>query len=184
MKLKTVGLSVLAVMICVTAHAMSGLVSTPETVDQLKKDLREGHVRIGKTRLHEVVNTYGKAPTITDDERKVLFEYDDLRVEFIKRRLWRSWGYDSFRNPIYTTDVDDLRFDLESEELVGDNITAAIIRKDYGEPTEMVQSDLDGEKTIYYYGDIKLVFENNFVIRSWRAQNLSERESSGVLQGK
>ncbi len=184
MKFKTISLGILIVMLCVTAHAMSGMVSTPETVAQLKKDLREGHVRIGKTRLHEVVNTYGKAATITDDERRILFEYDDLRLEFIKRRLWKSWGYDSFRKPVYTNDVDDLRFDLESEELVGGNITAANIRKDYGEPTEMIQSDVDGEKTIYYYGDIRLVFENNFVVRSWRAQNLSEQETSGVLQGK
>ena len=140
------------------------MLATQETITQLRKDLREGHVRIGKTRLHEVIDAYGKAVSITDDDRRIVYDYDDLRVEFVKRRLWRSWNYDSFRKPVYTDDVDDLRFDLESEELVGDNISASKIVKDYGEPTEIMQSDVDREKTIYYYGDIKLTFENVFVL--------------------
>lgn len=184
MKFKSLVVFLCLMSMVVSVQAMSDMLATPDTIGQLKRDLRDGHVRIGKTRLHEVVNNYGKSISITDDDRRIVFEYDELRLEFVKRRLWRSWGYDSFRKPVYTDDVDDLRFDLESEELVGDNITSAKIIKDYGDPTEMVESDVDGEKTIYYYGDIKLVFENYFVVRSWRAQNLSDQETSGVLQGK
>ncbi|MBZ0167510.1 MAG: hypothetical protein K8I00_11945 [Candidatus Omnitrophica bacterium] len=166
-----------------SAHAMEGMLATPETISQLKKDLREGHIRIGKTRLRDVLSTYGKAVSITDDDRRIIFDYDDIRVEFIKRRLWRNWSYDGFRKPVYTDDVDDLRFDLESQELVGNNITSDMVLKDYGEPTDSNISDVDGEKTFFYYGDIKLVFENVFVLRSWRAQNIADDANSGVLTG-
>ncbi len=168
---------------CSVSHAMEGMLATPETITQLKKDLREGHIRIGQTRLRDVLHTYGKAVSITDDDRRIIFDYDDIRVEFIKRRLWRDWSYDGFRKPVYTDDVDDLRFDLESEELVGNNITADMILKDYGEPTDSKISDVDGQNTVYFYGDIKLIFENVFVLRSWRAQNIAEDASSGVLTG-
>lgn len=170
-------------LVCSVSFAMEGMLATPETISQLKKDLREGHIRIGKTRLSDVLQAYGKAVSITDDDRRIIFEYDDIRVEFIKRRIWRDWSYDGFRKPVYTDDVDDLRFDLESEELVGNNITADMILKDYGEPTDSDLSDIDGEHTVYYYGDIKLVFENVFVLRSWRAQNIAEDSNSGVLTG-
>lgn len=166
-----------------TVHAMEGMLATPETISQLKKDLREGHIRIGQTRLGDVIQTYGKAVSITDEDRRIVFDYDDIRVEFIKRRMWKDWSYDGFRKPVYTDDVDDLRFDLESEELVGNNITADMILKDYGEPTESKISDVDGENTVYYYGDIKMVFENVFVLRSWRAQNIAEDSTTGVLTG-
>ncbi|MBP9853641.1 MAG: hypothetical protein KBD53_02100 [Candidatus Omnitrophica bacterium] len=157
-----------------STQAIEGLLATPETILQLRKDLRDNHIRVGYTRLHEIIENYGKALSITDDDRRVVFEYDDIRTEFVKNRLWRSWTYDGFRKPVYTQDVDKLRFDLESEELVGDNITIAKIVKDYGEPTESAVSEEDGQETVYYYGDIKLVFENVFVLRSWKAQNLAD----------
>lgn len=184
MKLKYVLMfGCLAGLVCGPVLAMEGMLATTETITQLKKDLREGHIRIGQTRLREVIDTYGKAVSITDDDRRIVFEYDDIRVEFVKRRMWRDWAYDGFRKPVYTDDVDDLRFDLESEELVGNNITADMILKDYGEPTESDISDVDGEKSFYYYGDIKMVFENVFVLRSWRAQNIADDATNGVLTG-
>lgn len=184
MKLKILILFILSmVLINTSSSAMEGVLATPETITQLKKDLREGHIRIGFTRLHEVIDTYGKAVSVTDDDRRIIFEYDDLRIEFVKKRLWRTWMYDSFRKPVYTDDVDDLRFDLESEELVGENITATKIVKDYGEPTESMVSEEDGHNTVYYYGDIKLIFENVFVLRSWKAQNLAEEGAPGVIKG-
>lgn len=81
-----------------TVHAMEGMLATPETISQLKKDLREGHIRIGQTRLGDVIQTYGKAVSITDEDRRIVFDYDDIRVEFIKRRMWKDWSYDGFRN--------------------------------------------------------------------------------------
>ncbi|MGE0267646.1 MAG: hypothetical protein AB7S78_04225 [Candidatus Omnitrophota bacterium] len=184
MKLKIFTFFILfLVLMNTSSSAIEGMLATPETIVQLKKDLREGLIRIGATRLSEVIGTYGKSVSITDDDRRVIFEYDDLRIEFVKKRVWRTWMYDSFRKPVYTKDVDDLRFDLESEELVGENITATKIVKDYGEPTESMVSEEDGQKTIYFYGDIKLVFENVFVLRSWKAQNLSEEGTSGVIKG-
>lgn len=185
MKLKILTIFVLSFVLLMNtpAQAADGILATPETIKQLKQDLQAGHIRIGFTRLHEIIAIYGKAVSITDDDRRVVFEYDGLRIEFVKKRLWRTWMYDSFRKPVYTDDVDDLRFDLESEELVGDNITATKMVKDYGEPTESVVSEEDGENTVYYYGDIKLVFENVFVLRSWKAQNLAEEGTSGVIKG-
>ena len=46
----------LIVSLTYSAQAIAGMLATQETITQLRKDLREGHVRIGKTRLHEVID--------------------------------------------------------------------------------------------------------------------------------
>ena len=156
------------------ALATKGVVATEEDLTRLKNDLRDGRIDVNKTRLKMIEENYGEPPTITQTEKKVTYDYGDLKLEFEKVKLWKSWEYDSFKQPVYTDDVDDLRFDLESEELVGKNVTLDKIIKDYGEPTESRGSEEDGALAIYYYGDIKMTFENRILMSSWKAQNLGK----------
>jgi hypothetical protein len=160
------------------AFALKGVLISAADKLKLKKDLLEGKISIGKTRLTNIQNEYGEAPNINDDDKSVTYDYGDLRLTFERERFWKSWEKDSFRRPVYTDDVDDLRFDLESGELVGDNITFQMIRRSYGEPTESFESDGDGGNSVYYYGDIKMVFENVISVKSWRGANLGEGDSS------
>ena len=155
-------------------HALKGVIATPEDVTRLKNDALEGKVQIGKTRLQDIQKDYGEAPNILDDDKRVTYDYDQLRLIFERRRVWKSWQYDSFKKPVYTKSVDDLRFDLESKELVGENITYSMVLRKYGEPTESHETDEDGSLSVYYYGDIKMIFENVVSIRSWRGTNLGQ----------
>ncbi len=158
----------------VVSWALKGVLATNEDIVRLKNDLKEGRIQSGKTRLSEIRRKYGEAANITESESKIVYDYGDLKLEFSKKRYWKSWKYDSFKSPVYTDDVDDLRYDLESKELVGDNITFSYVRKEYGEPTESYETDEDGGISVYYYGDIKMVFENVFVLTKWKGKNLGD----------
>lgn len=154
------------------AHALKGVIATPEDVTRLKSDVLEGKIQIGKTRLQDIQKDYGDAPNILDDDKRITYDYEDLRLIFERKRVWKDWEYDTFKKTVYTKSVDDLRFDLESKELIGENITYTMIQRKYGEPTESYETDDDGNLSVYYYGDIKMVFENIVSIRSWRGANL------------
>ncbi len=174
-----VGLSGLTV--CTSSEALKGVLATNEDIIQLKKDLRNKYIQIGKTRLKKIRDTYGEAVDITDSNKKIVYNYKDLKITFIKKRYWKEWEYDGFHDRAYTDDIDDLRSDLESEELVGDNITFTRIRNDYGEPTESEETDEDGNTSVYYYGNIKMVFENYIVLQSWKGKNMSPSKDNGGL---
>ncbi|VAX37389.1 hypothetical protein MNBD_UNCLBAC01-914 [hydrothermal vent metagenome] len=162
-------------LLCSSSYAIKGIMATEKDIDRLKDDLRFGFLKVGQTRLQEFRDNYGEASSIADAEKKVIYHYGDLKIEFEKKRLWRDWEYDSFYNQAYSDDIDDLRADLESEELVGENITFRRIRKDYDEPTESEETTEDGDYSIYYYGNIKMIFENVIILKSWRGKNLDKK---------
>lgn len=170
------------VMLCLftsLAFALQGKTATDEDIANLKRDILSGKIAVGKMRLKDFRRVYGEAKNINITDRRIVYDFGDLRVEFDKQRLWKKWEYDSFKQQAYTDKVNDLRYDLESKKLVGENITASKIIKDYGEPTESMETSEDGEITIYYYGDIKLTFENNFILDNFKGKNL---ESASAAQ--
>ena len=170
---------------CITTGAIAQeMIATQADITRLKNDLRQNIIQIGKTRLLSIRENYGDAPTITGDTRKIVYDYGDLRIEFSKDRYLKDWEYDTFKDPAYTDDIDKLRKDLESEEIVGDFITLKQIVKDYDEPTDFIESDRDGELSIYYYGDIKLTFENNFTVQKWRGKNLDQAADQNMIGSK
>lgn len=173
----------LAFLFCMSgiSLALQGKTASDDDIANLKQDILNGKVSVGKTRLKDFRRQYGESKNITISDRRVVYDFGDLKIEFDKQRLWRKWEYDSFKKAAYTDDIDDLRYDLESKKLVGDNITALKIIKDYGDPTEAMESSEDGEWTTYYYGNIKLVFENIFILDNFKGKNLesaSEMKSS------
>ena len=145
---------------------------------QLKEDLKAGKIKIGMTRLKDIRTSYGEPINITNTDKKIVYDYGDLKIEFEKRKYWRSWTYDSFQQAAYTAKIDDLRYDLERRELTGDNITLEKIIKNYDQPTESSETADDGGTSTYYYGDIKMDFENVFVVKSWIGQKLDDVGSS------
>lgn len=158
----------------VQVHAVKGVLVTDEEVQMLKEDLVAGKLRIGTTRLKDVRKVYGEAKTINNTDDRIIYDYGLTKLVWEKKKVWKNWEYDSFKDPVYSDSVDDLRFDLESGELIGKNITYNRILRSYDVPTESMETDEDGEMSIYYYGNIKLIFENQFVLDSWRGHNLSE----------
>ena len=168
---------VLSIMSAPQVFAIKGVIATPEDINNLKKALRERKVLVGQTRLKDFRNLYGEAPEINSNEKSITYNYGDLKIEFEVKRLWKDWGYDSFMSPAYTKKINDLRYNLESKKLVGENITFTKIRKDYDEPTESHETSEDGGVSIYYFGDIKLTFENVIVVKSWKGEKLNAEEA-------
>ena len=156
-----------------TSQALQGVLATSADVARLKVDVLEGKIKVGITRLKEISRNYGEAATITDGDRRLIYEYTNMKIIFDKHKYLRDWGYDSFKRAVYNDDIDNLRTNLEKEEIVGDYITILSIMKEYGAPTEYIETDRDGETSIYYYGNIKLTFENFIVVNQWRGKNLT-----------
>ena len=154
------------------ACATEGIFATPEQIINLKNDLRDGRIAIGKTRLKEIQREYGEAPTIQDTERKIVYDYGDLKIEIVKDQFFRRWETDSSRKAAYSKDINDLRRDLQGENILGDMVSSSKIISDYDDPTESYVSNKDGAWSIYYYGDLKLIFENVFTVKSWKGSNL------------
>ncbi len=174
-KMKGIKLFVLVgLLLSVTASAwaLKGITATADQVEELKADLRDGKIKVGATRLKDFQSNYGEAASITDTDKKISYDYGGVKIDLEKKKYLKEWSYDSFKQAVYTKAIDNLRYDLERKELVGDNITFDKIRKDYGEPTESLDSFEDGSLATFYYGDIKLVFENVFSVRSWSGQKL------------
>ena len=172
---------ILSLIVALMAHptfASKGRMTTPEDLKLLKQDVVVGKIKVGRSRMKILRDAYGDPEKITENERQVTFDYGDLKIVFDKTQILKKWQYDSFKTPVYTDEVNDLRYDLESGELVGKNITYTRIRKTYKEPTESMETTDDGAMSIYYYGDIKLVFENVYTVRSWQGQKLGVTTTS------
>lgn len=150
------------------AHATKGIAATEEDIVRLKKDLQEGIVKIDQSRLNQIRENYGDPSSVADSAKSVTYNYGDLRLVFDKQKVWKDWGYDSFKMPVYTDSADNLRFDLESKELVGKNVTYAQVENSYGIPTESVETTDDGGKSVYYYGNIRMEFETVIALSSWK----------------
>lgn len=172
--IKLIILMSLLLLISFPLWALKGVIATPETIAQLKEDLLDGKIQIGKTRLTDVRNTYGDAPSISDTATTSGYDYGDLKLDFEKEKYLKKWEYDSFKPAAYTDDINSLRSDLESDKIVGENITFKSILQDYGQPTESMEKPDDGDLSVYYWGNIKLTFENYIVLKTWRARNFAK----------
>lgn len=156
------------------SFALKGVLSTPEDMARLRRDLKAGNLHAGITRLSEVIDQYGEPLSKTDTDKKVTLEYGDFKIEFTKNHFWREWGFDSFKKPAYTDKIKLLRQRLEGQKIVGENIPVEKFYKDYDEPTEIFLTPDDGEISVYYYGDMRLTFENVFTLKSWEAKRLDD----------
>ena len=160
-----------------------GKVAGKEDIALLKKDILNGRIKIGKTRLKTIKDIYGDADNISETEAKITYDYGDLRLEFDKNRYMRNWGYDYSRKTQYSDEIEDLRFDLQDGQIVGDYVSYDEIVGDYEAPTEAMEKDGYGELSYYYYCEIRLTFENVYTVRSWRGQKLKQAgEMSGELR--
>ncbi|MFT5387610.1 MAG: hypothetical protein ACI9E5_000741 [Candidatus Omnitrophota bacterium] len=166
------------------SQGQTATLATEEDVIRLKNDLQRGLLQVSKTRLKNFTRNYGDAPTITEDSTRVIYDYEDLKIEFKKESYWKDWSIDGFKSKVYTDDVDGLREDLDSEELVGSNITYASVVREYGEPTESDEKVRDGEISKYYYGDIRMEFENVYTLMKWKGKNLAQEKEQGILGTK
>lgn len=165
------------------SQAQSSRLASDDDVRLLKKDVLAGSVKIGKTRLRAVNATYGKPSNVTENETRLTYDYGDLRIVFGKKKYLRKWETDSSQAEVYSRDIDKLRYDLESRQLAGDFVTLELIRKSYGEPTARMVMDGDGEHSVYYYGRIKLIFENVVEVESWRGSGLDSAMATPLAEG-
>lgn len=163
--------------------ALKGVLSTDEDIMSLKKDVLAGKIRVGETRLEQIRERYGEAASIKIGARKITYDYGDLKIDFNKDRFWKEWSTDSFKSAVYTSEIDDLRYDLGRQQIVGDNITLAFITKKYGEPTESNINEEDGGTSHFYWGNIKLTFENKFYVDSWRGDALNAISDAQLISG-
>ncbi len=162
------------------SYATMGTPATDEDILRLKQDLIGGKLHVGITRLKDLMDQYGEPNKKVDGDKKVELQYGDLKIEFDKKRYWREWGYDSDKKPAYTDKINTLRKKLAGQKIDGKNIPIEKFIKDYDEPTEIYLTAEDGQISVYYYGEMKLTFENVFTLKNWEAKNLNQ--VSGVLQ--
>jgi len=163
--------------------AIVGQIATEEDIIHLKRALLNGRVKSGETRLKQIQKAYGDAPTINDSEERLVYDYGDIRLNFKKKKYLKRSEYDYRYDPVYTNEIDNLRFDLADQQLVGGFITFSQIRRSYGEPIIAFETQNDGGTSVYHYGEIKLTFENVVILASWRGNVQTEVENDGVLLG-
>ena len=168
--------------------ALQDKIAKDKDISRLKRDILQGKVKVGETHLKKICSDYGSAKDIKDEPDKITYDYGDLKIEFKKTKLLNQWEYDSLKKPAYTDDINDLRKDLESKEVYGNNITSEKMIKDYGVPTDVIDSSEDDGITIHYYGDIKLTYQNYIVIKKVTGKNfvgppteLNSKNVSGLL---
>jgi hypothetical protein len=181
--MKKVYLAVLVAvfMTATAARAQSTRLAAEDDIRLLKNDVLTGGIKIDETRLKTITGTYGKPSNVTETDTRLTYDYGELRIVFDKKKYLRRWEYDYSRTAVYSREAEQLRFDLESRQIAGDFVTFESIRKSYGEPTARVVMDGDGDQSVYYYGIIKLVFENVVVVQSWRGSGLDIAGSFGPV---
>ncbi len=169
------------------AQDIAGMIASDYDIARLKNDFASNKLAVGKTRLKDISKFQGEPRTVvTDTEKKLSYDYNgEIKIDFKKEKYLRRWEYDGFKDPVYTDDVDDLRYDLESKtKLVGQAIAYSVVRKDYDEPTESHPTEKDGGKSVYYYGNIKMIFENVIVVTKYVIKDVKNIEPEGVYQTK
>ena len=162
------------------AFSASSKVATDDQINLLKQDLVTGRIKINESRLKKIRDAYGDAASINETESRITFDYGDLQLTFDKTKYLKKWEYDRSKAAAYTDDVESLIYDLESQQIVGDFWTYDDFKKDYGDPTEAEESDKDGQKSVYYYGEVKLTFENVYLLKSWRGRDLDQASGNDV----
>ncbi|MBF0531771.1 MAG: hypothetical protein HQL23_01605 [Candidatus Omnitrophica bacterium] len=159
----------------VSGWAAKGRLASKEEINFLKKDLLDGKIKVGETRLKQISSYYGDAADVLEQEKKITYNYGDFRIEFSKQRYFRSWQYDFSHQPGYSKDINKLRKDLESQQVTGEWLSLIDdIIKDYKNPTEAFPASDDGEISVYYWGELRLTFENYFVVSAWKADKLDK----------
>jgi len=138
-------------LVTVSAYSSFARIAKQEDVNLLKKDVQAGKIQIGKTRLKEIREVYGVPDDISETRSKITYNYGDLRIDFDKFRYFRKWEYDYSHPTAYSDEIDDLRYDLGDQQIVGDYYTLEEIKSNYEEPTEAYETQGDGNKSIYYY---------------------------------
>jgi hypothetical protein len=153
--------------------------ATREDIELLKSDIISGKIKPANTRMKAIQSNYGEPQSIQDTEKKVTYDYGDLKLEFSKKYYLRDWKYDYSHKTAYSTDIKQLRKDLESGQIVGDwmELNDDIIDS-YENPTEAFIKTGDGELSVYYWGEMRLTFENYFALSNIRGQNLGAKSDS------
>ncbi|MBF0385369.1 MAG: hypothetical protein HQL27_05810 [Candidatus Omnitrophica bacterium] len=159
----------------VFTNAQEKKLATDETLSLMKKDILDGVIKVGITRLSQVSSLYGDAPNIIEADKSVTYEYDDIKLEFDKFKYFRKWQYDFSHKPAYSDYIKKLRKDLEAGQLLPGYKTLDLVIKDYKEPTEGFEASGDGKLSVYYWGEVRLSFENVIILKKWTGKNL-ERE--------
>jgi len=177
-------LIVLFLLCVIPAFALKGVLATEEDMTALKKDILAGNIQAGKTRLSEIQEKYGEAASIKETDKMIIYDYNgNLKIEFEKKCYMRKWEYDYSQPQQYrnTTEIKQLRKDLAAERVAGEYVEFnEKIVKDYKKPTAAFEKFGDGELSIYYYGELKLTFENVYAVKKWEGKELDKLET-GVL---
>ncbi|MBF0523039.1 MAG: hypothetical protein HQL24_08305 [Candidatus Omnitrophica bacterium] len=170
------------------AHALKGVLASDQEIKNLIQDLVDGKVQTGNTRLSEIQDRYGDAASIDNTDKVIVYDYGKVRLDFEKKHYMRKWEYDYSHKIQYTNEIKKLRKDLADEKIVGNYIELIEkIKKDYKEPTEVDETFGDGQYSIYYYGEIKLTFENVITLKKWKAEDLGKTVGNVLttsLEGK
>ena len=148
-------------------------VATPAQVEQLKGALLAGAISVGNTTPETVRTNYGDPNSISDSDTKVTFDYDGLNITFDKKQILRDWSIDSFKTAVYEAKAQNLKKDLQRGTLVGELISYKEITNKYGNPTETGNEAPDSKAFTYYWGDLKLVFENQVYVKSWQIKGMT-----------
>lgn len=159
-----------------------GRIATKDEILLLKRDVLAGKIKIGQTRLKQIRDAYGDASNIKETEKKLTYDYGDLKIEFQKNQYFRDWAYDYSQKYLFKDEIDDLRYDLEDGQIAGEYYTYRSIAKDYGDPTVAYPQTGDGAFSTYYWSEVKIVFENVIVVSSVTGDKLNEVDTSGVLK--
>lgn len=176
----------LLTLLSTAVYAQNVRLASPDGLRLLKTDLLEGKIKVGQTRLTQIREVYGDAANITDSDNRLIYDYGDLKITFDKKKYLRNTEYDYSQKLEYADNIEDLRSDLSSGQIVGDYVSFDSIRKTYGEPTKAFGTDGDGDLSVYFYSEIKLTFENVVVVQNWRGNGLDKGtpQSGEVLGSK
>ncbi|MBF0479050.1 MAG: hypothetical protein HQL26_06170 [Candidatus Omnitrophica bacterium] len=164
------------------ALAFEKRLAAPADILRLKSDLVQQVIKADVVRMKDIRAVYGDPATITETGRRIVFDYNDLFLEFEKQVLFRKWGHDFSQPQAWSANVKKARTAIEGGQITGTEYTLDRLYKDYKDPTFKVETSGDGELSYYYYGEMKLTFENVYVLKSWKGKKLEAVYNTGVLQ--
>ncbi len=168
-----------------SVYAQEKKLATPESLALLKSDFLSGNLKIGVTRLKQIKDTYGDPNNAVDSVKTVVYDYGDLKLEFERYKYFREWKYDYSHKTAYSKDINSLRTDLEGGQILPGYKTLEEIIKDYKKPTEGFDKPDDGDMPVFYWGELRLTFENVIVLKKWTAKNLENKTAAEeVLKSK
>lgn len=184
-KIFLITLSATVILSCLAMPVFARLAEKKD-IDALKRHLMQQILILNVTTLDHIRERYGDAVSIQHTANGCVYNYGDITLEFVKKQMLMQWESSTTQYPMDSKILKEINGQLNKTILIGDTTMTDLMDR-YGMPSAKEIDDRNPNSSTLYYGNIKFLFKEIAILKSWNGKNLpsvhgrSSKSQHGVL---